>query len=125
MYIQKEIRVIDIIVKQILIIFVILNMIVSNSIGQSVTSKLSLNCDDVPLESVLKLIQQQLKVEFIYDPTLVLNKKVSCNFDSVFIDDALDRLFSPFRILFKKYPDNSVVLFDQHPATLSISGFDE
>jgi ferric enterobactin receptor len=122
MYKQKEKRTIVHIFMRIVLLLLFLCNFIGYSLGQTIIPKVSLNCDNVPLESVLKLIQQQFRIEFIYDATLVLNKKVSCNLDNVSLDKALEILLSQHSISFKKYPENSVVLFNCYPEKTTLFG---
>ncbi len=118
---KTKIRIITILI-QVVLILIFLFIFIGFASGQTLIPKVTLNCDNESLESVLYLIQQQFQIEFVYDATLVLNKKVSCHFHNVSLEKALDGLLSQNSISFKRYPHSSVVLFKRVPEKTTLSG---
>ena len=116
---------IDFILKRILFFSIFLSIFIGNNLAQSISPKISLNCDNLTLETALKLLNQRSHIDFIYDAGLIMNKKVNCKLDSVSLEEALDKLFKKHGISYLKYPDNSVVLFKSYPAQSAIFGFIE
>jgi TonB family protein len=75
--------------------------------------KVSLNCQEQPLRSVLEDIRIKSGVNFIFQDNLIDNVKVSCQIKNSLVNDALKKVLSGSDISFKEFGEKSFVLFKE------------
>ena len=74
--------------------------------------KITFNCNDMPLRSMLKALEERSGLNFIFsDNLLSKDAKIKCSLKETPIKYALNKIFNGTDISFKLFDDNSVVLF--------------
>jgi TonB family protein len=75
--------------------------------------KVSLNCRELPLRSVLEDIRIKTGVYFIFQDKLIDNVTVSCQIKNSRLSDALKKVLSGSDISYKEFGEKSFVLFSE------------
>jgi ferric enterobactin receptor len=76
-----------------------------------------------PLRTVLKTVSDRSGTGFVFQDDLVEGRKVSCSFENLSLDHALDYILSPLSISFKRIPSGPIVLYDAKTAERLIRGW--
>ncbi len=75
--------------------------------------KISLNCQELPLRSVLEDIRIKTGVNFIFQDNLIDNVIVSCQIENSQVKDAVKKILAGSDISFKEFGEKSFVLFKE------------
>ena len=84
--------------------------------------RISLECRNMPLEEALKMIQEQARIEFVYDAELLLNKQVSCVFNKLPLEEAIATVLSKSDIRYQLFPPKSVVFYQDRKRDRALAG---
>jgi hypothetical protein len=84
----------------------------------SQTKPVSIQAEDVPLETVLKQIESQSDFSFFYADRIDLSRKVSISASNRPLSEVLNDLFGDMNIAYKT-KDKQIILQQQNPATVT------
>lgn len=99
-----------------LIILFACSALAKNGKAQGVLNReISIHIQDGKIAEILKEIQNQTKVKFIYSPSVIgADRKTSASYVKKRLGDILDETLNPLNIFYKVI-DNRIILFDRAP----------
>ncbi|MBN2105528.1 carboxypeptidase-like regulatory domain-containing protein [bacterium] len=84
--------------------------------------RITLQCTNIPLKSVLKQIARDASVNFVFRDELIQGRRVSCQFTDASVDEILKQILPSYSLSYRWTSDNVIVLFNETTAYLKIKG---